>query len=193
MTYSETIKVTGAKKIARVTEPFENPVPGEITEIHVKGLIDIVVKKGDPIFTVKAEIGRADQEQAKLDLRQYTDHYEETRDALQDRIDELTKSMKKMKSSSLEYALAELDLADLKEELAKMDEEAEEQIAKLNERITNFEEWEGQTVVIRAEKDCVINDISKFKVGYKMAEGEYLFEMMLDAEAEPEMLDEFFV
>ena len=31
--------------------------------------------------------------------------------------------------------------------------------------------------MIRAEKDCVINDLSKFKVGYKMAEGEYLFEM----------------
>lgn len=177
VTYTETVKVTGAKKIARVTEPYENPVPGEITEIHVNGFIDIVVKKGDPIFTVKAEIGRADQEQAKLDLRQYTDRYEESRDALEDRIDELTKSMKKMKSSSLEYSLAELDLADLKEELARMDEEAEEQIAKLNERITNFEEWEGQTVVIRAEKDCVINDLSKFKVGYKMAEGEYLFEM----------------
>ena len=44
------------------------------------------VKEGDPIFTVKANVGRADLEQAKVDLRKYTDTYEEQRELVLDHI-----------------------------------------------------------------------------------------------------------
>ncbi|MBP5462304.1 MAG: hypothetical protein J6Y20_09290 [Lachnospiraceae bacterium] len=173
--YTEHIGCSGAQKVAREVEPFENIVPGEITEIHIKGIINIVVKEGDPIFTVKANVGRADLEQAKVDLRKYTDTYEEQRELFLDQIEELEKKMKKMKSSSLEYAIAEMDLSDLKEKLQNLDDEANEEITKLNERIQNFTEWDGQEVVIRAKKDCVLSDVSRYRVGTALNEGEILF------------------
>ncbi|MBO4787629.1 MAG: hypothetical protein J5531_01880 [Lachnospiraceae bacterium] len=177
VTYTEYVGCTGAKKVARITEPYKNPVPGKITEIHVKGISDIMVKKGDPIFTVKASVGRADWEQAKVDLRKYTDDVEEAKKSIEKKIEELEKRMKKISKSSLEYALAELDLKDYKEEIAKLEEDAAEEIAKLQERIDNFEKWNDQSVTIYAEKDCVISSISKYKVGSDIAEGQILFDM----------------
>ncbi len=177
VTYKENIGCTGARKIARITEPFENPVPGKISEIHVKGISDITVKKGDPIFTVKSSVGRADQEQAKVDLRKYTDDYEEMKKSYEKQLEDLEKRMRNMSRSSLEYALAELDRDDLKQEIAKLDEEAAEEIEKLTKRIENFEAWADQSVTIYAEKDCVISSISKYKVGTDIAEGQILFEL----------------
>ena len=177
ITYKENVGCTGARKVARITDPFENPVPGKISEIHVKGISDITVKKGDPIFTVKSSVGRADQEQAKVDLRKYTDDYEEARKAIEKKIEDLEKRMRNISRSSLEYSLAELDRDDLKEEIAKLDEEAAEQIEKLTKRIENFEAWTDQSVTICAEKDCVISSISKYKVGTDIAEGQILFDM----------------
>ncbi|MBR5712617.1 MAG: hypothetical protein IKX54_03385 [Lachnospiraceae bacterium] len=176
----ETISVltgcTGAKKIARVTEPFLNPVPGTIEEILVSGFTGILVRKGDPIFKVKCSVGRADQEQAKLDLRKYTDELEESKKELQEKQEELEKKMRKLSKSSLEYALAQLDLSDCKAEIAKLEEESQETIDKLTERIENFEKWYEQSVTVYAEKDCVISSVSKYKVGSNISENEILFE-----------------
>ncbi len=176
-TFSENIGCTGGRKFALEVEPFKNPVPGKISEINVEGISDIVVKKGDPIFTVSAEIGRANQEQAKLDLRKYNDEYEEKCDEIKKQIEELEKKMKKMSKSSLEYALAELDRNDFNAQLEELSKQAEEDIAELEKRIENFEAWNEQTVVLYADRDCVISSISKYKVGSQIAEGEVLFEM----------------
>jgi len=176
-TFVEHIGCTGARKVARISEPYENKVPGAITEIHLNGISNITVKKGDPIFTVKASVSRSDQEQAKVDLRQYTDSYEEARGVLEDKLEELEKRMKRISKSSLEYALAELDRNDCLAEIEELDKTAGEEIEKLTERIENFEAWNEQTVTIVAEKDCVVSSISKYKVGTELREGEILFDM----------------
>ena len=173
---SVSVSITGVKKTARISEPYVNKVPGKIEEIHLTGYTNIIVHKGDPIFSVKASIGRADQEQAKIELRKATNDFEDEKKRQEEAIDELKDRMKKMKKTSLEYALAELDLADLNETLTEYVTKTQESIDEMTKRIADYEAWNDQVVTLYAEKDCVIGSISKYKVGDTLNEGAVLFD-----------------
>ncbi len=174
---TEQLTVVGAQRVALVSDPFLNEMPGEITQFFVEGYTNISVKKGDPIYEVKVKVARADQEQAKLDLKKYRDDYEEQKEKIEEKIEELTKEMKKLKSTSLEYALKELDLSDLREQLEDLNKTAEEEMEKLSVRADHFESWNDQLVKVYADQDGVISSISKYKVGDQVSENQYMFDI----------------
>ena len=174
---AENTLIAGAKRVAQKQEPVFNEVPGEIAEICTKTLVNVLVKKGDPIMVIKASISRSEQEQAKQDLRKYEVSIEEDTEYYETQIENLESRMKKMKKSELEYSLAELDLKDLKKQYEEYLESSAEQREKLEKRVENYEQWDGQEVTIYAEEDGVISSLSRYKAGDKLGEGDYMFDL----------------
>lgn len=173
----EKVFCSGARRYAQKSEPYLNKVPGTIEEFLTDTTYNILVKKGDPIFVVKASINRSAQEQAKQDLRKYEADFALDKEKREEQIEELEKKMKKMSKKDLEYSLAELDLKDMKTALAEAIETYEEKREELEERVRNYEEWDGKSVTVCAESDGVISSISRFKVGDNLNEGDYLFDV----------------
>ncbi len=176
-TYSEMSKVTGATRTAQVFEPFYNKVQGKVKELYVKGIKDVQVKKGDPIYMVECTVNRSDLEQARIELNEYKTQLELDIQKREDAIDEKIKAMKKIKKTTLEYSIAELDLDDMQKSLEAMKEEANETLEEMQETLNDLESWIGQDVTVYAENDCVISSLANIDVGDTLSLGQYLYDL----------------
>ncbi len=169
-------KVTGFERYSMKGEAFLNPVPGEITEIHISNFSQVSVTEGQELYTVQPSIDKADWEQTKIDLANFEKEYEEELERLEEDIKEYKKEIKKIKNE-LEKELAEIELERKEEAYEEYVEDGKERIEELQERVANYELWSKGPVTVCAEKDGVISSFSAYTVGEKLRENQHLCDL----------------
>ena len=166
-------KISGVTRVSDKLYDFTNPVPGEITEIYISTFAEVFVEKGQELYKISPSISDSEWEQTKVDLKNYQKSYDENCTSYSERISESEEALKDITDEN-EKILAEYSLKELKEEYESYKEEGGEEIARLTERIENFEKWSEGEVVVYAEDDGIIESFSSLSVGKTLSENEVI-------------------
>lgn len=168
---SEGYTVTSRKSLN--SEPFMNPVPGEIKEFFVPTFSQVYVKEGQKLYTVTPEFSEADREDAKSKLKMAQDTYAKRLRDDKEALEKQRKNLNNM-SKSVQKELAQLKYDNALKAYDQYIIDGQEYIDECQERVDAFEKWAEGDCTVYAEKDGFFSSFSKYAVGTEVKADEYV-------------------
>lgn len=172
-------KMTGAERHAEWLGILENKIPGTIKELLIQNVSEVCVEEGQALYVITADISDVDVAQAQLDLKNAQKEYEKRAAQYEEQIKN-QKALIKDIADKTEKELAQSDLENMEQEYEQYVKGGTENLEALAERAENFAEWQGKDVTVYAEQDCVVETFSSLRVGTKLAENEFICNLLND-------------